>query len=141
MPSSPAPRALPFRTRLTATLRRWFDTAHVARDDVAGEGIDWLRALPFLGMHLACLAVFAVGVSPVALATALAEHPIAGEGRAIDPSQFRLPMYVTALASKLTGRSSLAAAREGSGNVAPANTASPKQRRVNTTPAANSTSG
>ena len=64
MPSSPAPRALPFRTRLTATLRRWFDTAHVARDDVAGEGIDWLRALPFLGMHLACLAVFAVAALP-----------------------------------------------------------------------------
>jgi len=46
------------------------------------------------------------------IAAALAEHPIVGEGRAVDPSQFRLPMYVTALASKLSGRSSLAAARE-----------------------------
>lgn len=46
------------------------------------------------------------------ISAALAEHPIAGEGRAIDPSQFRLPMYVTALFSKLTGRATLAAARE-----------------------------
>ncbi len=45
------------------------------------------------------------------IAAALAEHPIVGEARAIDPSQFRLPMYVTALASRLTGESTLAAAR------------------------------
>jgi stearoyl-CoA desaturase (delta-9 desaturase) len=38
--------------------------------------IDWLRAAPFLAMHLACLAVFAVGVSPVALAVAAALYAL-----------------------------------------------------------------
>jgi hypothetical protein len=32
--------------------------------------IDWLRAMPFVFLHLACLAVFAVGVLPVALEVA-----------------------------------------------------------------------
>ena len=78
MPSSPAPRAAPLRTRLRAALRRWFDTAADVTDDAGGDrdGIDWLRAAPFLGLHLACLGVFAVGVSPVAIATALALYAI-----------------------------------------------------------------
>ncbi|HEY5970754.1 MAG TPA: acyl-CoA desaturase [Pseudoxanthomonas sp.] len=53
-----------------ATARRWFDTqAPPAGDAIAAETvrIDWLRAAPFFATHLACLAVFAVGVSPVAL--------------------------------------------------------------------------
>jgi stearoyl-CoA desaturase (delta-9 desaturase) len=60
-----------------ATLRRWFDTqaqqddrAHAAADD--GQRVDWLRAIPFLALHLACLAVFAVGVSPFALGLTVA---------------------------------------------------------------------
>ena len=76
MPSSPASRAAPVRTRLLAALTRWFDTAHATPDGGPAEGIDWLRALPFLGMHLACLAVFTVGVSPVAVATAIALYAI-----------------------------------------------------------------
>lgn len=35
------------------------------------QAIDWLRVVPFIGMHLACLAVFAVGVSPVAVLVAV----------------------------------------------------------------------
>ena len=55
------------------TLRRWFDTSapQAATDPLLDDRIDWLRALPFLGMHLACLAVFWVGVSPIAIVVAL----------------------------------------------------------------------
>jgi len=57
------------------TLRRsllaWFDTSAV---DLPGQNrakrIDWLRTLPFVAMHVACLAVFWVGWSPVAIAAA-----------------------------------------------------------------------
>src|SRR5579863_9409583 len=61
------------RTSLAlASLRRWFDTgadADVHRD---GERIDWLRTLPFIAVHLACLAVLWVGVSRLALEIAAA---------------------------------------------------------------------
>ena len=36
------------------------------------ERIDWLRSSPFLLIHLACLAVFCVGISPVAVAACIA---------------------------------------------------------------------
>src|SRR5436190_3567704 len=48
----------------------WIDTAATPVGDDP-DRIDWLRVLPFLAMHLACLAVFTVGVSPAALWTAL----------------------------------------------------------------------
>ena len=50
-------------------LRRWIDTSEpVAPADPANDDrIDWLRALPFIAMHLACLGVFWVGVSPTAV--------------------------------------------------------------------------
>lgn len=57
---------------LWADVRRWFDTDAVAHDGRDGDRIDWLRAVPFFAMHLACLAVFWVGVSPVAVLVALA---------------------------------------------------------------------
>ncbi len=57
---------------LWADVRRWFDTDAVAHDGQDGDRIDWLRAVPFFAMHLACLAVFWVGVSPVAVLVALA---------------------------------------------------------------------
>ncbi|MEO8161930.1 MAG: acyl-CoA desaturase, partial [Arenimonas sp.] len=52
---------------------RWMDTSDVAP---AGDPdrIDWLRVLPFIGLHLACLGVFWVGVSAAALWTALAMY-------------------------------------------------------------------
>jgi fatty-acid desaturase len=54
------------------TLLRWFDNeAGVLPDDESHRQVDWLRTIPFIAMHLACLAVFWVGVSPVAVAVAL----------------------------------------------------------------------
>lgn len=46
-------------------LRLWFDSwkAEPSEDD----RIDWVRVLPFVGMHVACFAVLWVGVSPFAL--------------------------------------------------------------------------
>lgn len=51
----------------------WFDSnpppaATSAAAAPAGEHIEWLRILPFVLLHLACLAVFWVGVSYVAVA-------------------------------------------------------------------------
>jgi stearoyl-CoA desaturase (Delta-9 desaturase) len=67
---SPAPRGL-------ATLRRWFDTQAREEDALANtRRIDWLRAVPFLGMHLACVAVLWVGVSPIAVGVAVALYAL-----------------------------------------------------------------
>jgi stearoyl-CoA desaturase (delta-9 desaturase) len=40
------------------------------------HGIDWLRAVPFLALHLGCLAVLWVGWSPVAVAVAVALYVV-----------------------------------------------------------------
>ena len=50
-------------------LRRWFDTGAVsdAVDLSRDDRVDWLRAVPFLAMHVACLAVLWVGFSATAL--------------------------------------------------------------------------
>ena len=61
---------------LWADVRRWFDTDAVAHDGQDGDRIDWLRAVPFFAMHRACLAVFWVGVSPVAVLVALALYAL-----------------------------------------------------------------
>ncbi|MBS0379431.1 MAG: acyl-CoA desaturase [Proteobacteria bacterium] len=62
--------ATPATRRFAAALRRWFDTADA--DSATGRQgrIDWLRAAPFIGMHLACLGVLWVGVSATALGVA-----------------------------------------------------------------------
>lgn len=52
------------------SLRRWFDTADAEPLGADADRIDWLRALPFIGMHLACLGVIWVGISTVAVALA-----------------------------------------------------------------------
>ena len=66
----PAPRGL-------ATLRRWFDTQAREEDPtVDARRIDWLRAVPFLAMHLACVAVVWVGVSPIAVGVAAALYAL-----------------------------------------------------------------
>ena len=55
------------------SLVRWFDSYAV--DDIKGAGfkksIDWTRTLPFILLHLSTLFVFVVGVSPVAIVTAV----------------------------------------------------------------------
>lgn len=51
---------------------RWFDTARTEALIEAGggrrAGIDWWRLVPFLGLHVGCLLVLWVGISPVAVA-------------------------------------------------------------------------
>lgn len=58
---------------LTAVVR-WFDSWAGARvvSAEAADDPDWLRIVPFVAMHLACLAVIWVGWSPVAVITAIA---------------------------------------------------------------------
>jgi stearoyl-CoA desaturase (delta-9 desaturase) len=54
-------------------LRYWFDSNLQAQDNYADRaGIDWLRIIPFIGLHLGCFAVIWVGISPFAVATAAA---------------------------------------------------------------------
>ena len=63
--------------RALANVLGWFDGAAVDTSEAGDDdGIDWLRVLPFLGMHLACLGVLWVGVSAVALWTALALYAL-----------------------------------------------------------------
>ena len=63
---------MPVRRSALSAVFRWFDTSQRAAIDPARlDRIDWLRVLPFIGLHLACLAVFAVGFSWFALAVAL----------------------------------------------------------------------
>src|SRR5689334_13822975 len=51
----------------------WFDTGlkTVSTQEEDLDRIDWTRIVPFLGMHLACLAVIWVGVSPIAVGMAV----------------------------------------------------------------------
>lgn len=61
---------------LTAFVR-WFDTsANTGIGDEDGNAIDWVRVIPFIAMHLACLAVLWVGFSWFALSTALALYVV-----------------------------------------------------------------
>jgi stearoyl-CoA desaturase (delta-9 desaturase) len=55
--------------RVISAFVRWFDTS-VTDADTSDRRIDWLRAVPFIGMHLACVGVIWVGVSPFAVTTA-----------------------------------------------------------------------
>jgi stearoyl-CoA desaturase (delta-9 desaturase) len=67
LPAAPAGVA---RRSLQAFLR-WFDTAADDAQDGGPDRIDWLRVLPFIGMHAMCLGVFFVGFSWFAAGTAL----------------------------------------------------------------------
>ncbi len=65
-----------FRRGLVAFVR-WFDTsANVETGEADPDAIDWLRVIPFIAMHLACLAVIWVGFSWFALWTALGLYAI-----------------------------------------------------------------
>ena len=61
-------------SRLSRPLRAiasWFDSSAVVASDDARE-VDWLRVLPFIGMHLMCFGVIWVGVSTTAVVVAIA---------------------------------------------------------------------
>ena len=77
-PGAPAARSSDnSRSWLGRTLRRWFDTSAALEVDEAREDkIDWLRAAPFVALHLACLGVIWVGVSPIALIVGAALYAV-----------------------------------------------------------------
>lgn len=62
------------KSRIVGALRAWVDASAVRGGDI--DRIDWLRALPFVGLHLACLGVIWVGVSTTAIVVALATYAI-----------------------------------------------------------------
>lgn len=65
--------------RAIGVVRHWFDTQAnegIASAAGADDRIDWLRTVPFIGLHLACFGVLWVGVSPVALWVALALYAV-----------------------------------------------------------------
>ncbi|MFO1468318.1 MAG: acyl-CoA desaturase [Steroidobacteraceae bacterium] len=72
------PDRLSLPARFVRALRRWFDTSPANAHDALREDhrIDWGRAIPFLFMHAACLAVFWVGFSWVALLTAIVLYAV-----------------------------------------------------------------
>jgi stearoyl-CoA desaturase (delta-9 desaturase) len=57
--------------RLVQAMVKWFDTSSPRQALLEGGSVDWLRTVPFIAMHVACLGVIWVGVSTVALVTAL----------------------------------------------------------------------
>ncbi|MGH8214384.1 MAG: acyl-CoA desaturase [Rhodanobacteraceae bacterium] len=68
--SQPAPRVPPRLRRWRGKLRQWVDATAGTDDDPRADRIDWLRAAPFVALHLGCLGVLWVGVSPAALVVA-----------------------------------------------------------------------
>jgi stearoyl-CoA desaturase (delta-9 desaturase) len=57
-------------------IRRWFDAGAAPGDGHDATAIDWLRVVPYIGLHLACLGIVAVGWSPVAIAVAVALYAV-----------------------------------------------------------------
>jgi stearoyl-CoA desaturase (delta-9 desaturase) len=55
--------------------KRWFDSSATVADG-NDDRVDWLRVIPFIGMHAACIGVLWVGVSPIALWTAAALYAV-----------------------------------------------------------------
>ncbi|MCV6605021.1 MAG: hypothetical protein OIF34_06930, partial [Porticoccaceae bacterium] len=55
-------------------IKSWFDNEHSQQVLAEGDGrrIDWVRIIPFILLHLACLGVLYVGVSAIAVAVAAA---------------------------------------------------------------------
>jgi stearoyl-CoA desaturase (delta-9 desaturase) len=60
------------------TLRRWYDTREAGEplDPRTADRIDWLRAAPFILLHLGCVAAVWTGVSATALAVAAASYAV-----------------------------------------------------------------
>ncbi len=71
----PAPQSRTLPAPIAA-LVRWFDSS--VQPAAAGDPdrIDWLRVLPFIGLHLACFGVIWVGVSWFAVAVAAALYAL-----------------------------------------------------------------
>lgn len=54
----------------------WFDSSNIKASENSSEAIDWVRVIPFILMHFACLLIFFYGCSPVALWVALFSYLI-----------------------------------------------------------------
>lgn len=57
-----------------STLLAWFDSE--AASPGSGQGIAWLRVIPFILLHLACLTVFWVGYSTTALLAMVSAYAV-----------------------------------------------------------------
>jgi stearoyl-CoA desaturase (delta-9 desaturase) len=68
----------PHRVRAApiAALLRWFDSSVQPAHSGDPDAVDWLRVLPFIGLHIACLGVIWVGVSWFAVAVAAALYAL-----------------------------------------------------------------
>jgi stearoyl-CoA desaturase (delta-9 desaturase) len=71
-----SPESLSPLKRIGIAVLRWFDASAGDTTAAPREGIDWLRVVPFIGMHLACLGVIWVGFSWFALWLALALYAV-----------------------------------------------------------------
>ncbi len=69
-------RLPPSRGDILRTMRRWFDTADDVPLDDDADRVDWMRAIPFIAIHVACLGVFWVGFSWTALVVAAALYAL-----------------------------------------------------------------
>lgn len=55
------------KANIIRSLLAWVDADALKTDDLNPKRINWIRCVPFIFLHLACLGVFLVGVSPIAL--------------------------------------------------------------------------
>jgi stearoyl-CoA desaturase (delta-9 desaturase) len=62
--------------RIGTALARWVDSGAGRSLESDDQRVDWLRTLPFIGLHLSCLTVIWVGVSSLAVIVALALYAI-----------------------------------------------------------------
>ena len=67
---------MPVQRRVAIALVRWLDSEAGADEQADDDRIDWLRTLPFAGLHLACIAVIWVGVSAFAVGMAIALYAL-----------------------------------------------------------------
>jgi len=61
--------------RFITSLTAWFDTNRRVDESGANDrSVDWVRIIPFVALHLACLGVIWVGVSAIAVAVCVAGY-------------------------------------------------------------------
>ena len=69
------PPAQPPANGFFRSLIRWFDADYIPEGIEALQNtpkkVDWARSIPFIILHLACFGVIWVGVSPIAVWTAV----------------------------------------------------------------------
>ncbi len=94
------------------SLRRWLDSHHRADEPVANpRHIDYLRLIPFVTVHLACLLALVVGVSWVAAGVALGLYLVrmfgitAGYHRLFAHRAYTVPRWVAFALAFLGGTS------------------------------------